>query len=155
MFIFRAYEQHITSCRQLSDISYVFFFLSPIFLVLLSCFFFFAYIFLTLWVRLFLYLLIYSSFFFWNVGWRVDLPIRYAKYRGQQGKYPIKLFYTSNMPIILQTGWTDIDCDSDSDSYYSSFSDDHNNNITYVVMIKMIFVMIKCLESYLMSLVNR
>ena len=37
-------------------------------------------------------------------GWRVDLPIRYAKYRGQQGKYPIKLFYTSNMPIILQTG---------------------------------------------------
>ena len=37
-------------------------------------------------------------------GWRVDLPIKYAKYRGQQGKYPIKLFYTSNMPIILQTG---------------------------------------------------
>lgn len=36
-------------------------------------------------------------------GWRVDLPIKYAKYRGQQGKYPIKLFYTSNMPIILQT----------------------------------------------------
>ena len=34
----------------------------------------------------------------------MDLPIRYAKYRGQQGKYPIKLFYTSNMPIILQTG---------------------------------------------------
>lgn len=41
---------------------------------------------------------------FLSVGWRVDLPIRYAKYRGQQGKYPIKLFYTSNMPIILQTG---------------------------------------------------
>lgn len=36
-------------------------------------------------------------------GWRVDLPVKYAKYRGQQGKYPIKLFYTSNMPIILQT----------------------------------------------------
>jgi len=36
-------------------------------------------------------------------GWRVDLPVRYAKYRGQQGKFPIKLFYTSNMPIILQT----------------------------------------------------
>ena len=34
----------------------------------------------------------------------MDLPIKYAKYRGQQGKYPIKLFYTSNMPIILQTG---------------------------------------------------
>ena len=43
-------------------------------------------------------------FYSLSVGWRVDLPIRYAKYRGQQGKYPIKLFYTSNMPIILQTG---------------------------------------------------
>jgi protein transport protein SEC61 subunit alpha len=36
-------------------------------------------------------------------GWKVELPIKYAKHRGQQGKYPIKLFYTSNMPIILQT----------------------------------------------------
>jgi protein transport protein SEC61 subunit alpha len=39
-------------------------------------------------------------------GWRVDLSVKYAKYRGQQGKYPIKLFYTSNMPIILQTALT-------------------------------------------------
>jgi len=36
-------------------------------------------------------------------GWRVDLPVKYQKHRGQQGTYPIKLFYTSNMPIILQT----------------------------------------------------
>jgi protein transport protein SEC61 subunit alpha len=36
-------------------------------------------------------------------GFRVDLPVKYQKYRGQQGTYPIKLFYTSNMPIILQT----------------------------------------------------
>lgn len=36
-------------------------------------------------------------------GFRVDLPIKYQRYRGQQGTYPIKLFYTSNMPIILQT----------------------------------------------------
>jgi protein transport protein SEC61 subunit alpha len=36
-------------------------------------------------------------------GWRVDLPLKYHKQRGQQGTYPIKLFYTSNMPIILQT----------------------------------------------------
>ena len=36
-------------------------------------------------------------------GWRVDLPVKYQKYRGQAGTYPIKLFYTSNMPIILQT----------------------------------------------------
>jgi len=33
----------------------------------------------------------------------VDLPVKNAKYRGQQGSYPIKLFYTSNIPIILQT----------------------------------------------------
>eukprot|EP00455_Lapot_gusevi_P011839 TRINITY_DN1553_c0_g3_i1.p1 TRINITY_DN1553_c0_g3~~TRINITY_DN1553_c0_g3_i1.p1 ORF type:complete len:475 (+),score=225.57 TRINITY_DN1553_c0_g3_i1:73-1497(+) len=36
-------------------------------------------------------------------GFRVDLPVKYTKFRGQQGTYPIKLFYTSNMPIILQT----------------------------------------------------
>jgi protein transport protein SEC61 subunit alpha len=36
-------------------------------------------------------------------GFRVDLPVRYHKIRGQQGTYPIKLFYTSNIPIILQT----------------------------------------------------
>jgi protein transport protein SEC61 subunit alpha len=36
-------------------------------------------------------------------GFRVDLPVKYHKYRGQQGSYPIKLFYTSNIPIILQT----------------------------------------------------
>jgi protein transport protein SEC61 subunit alpha len=36
-------------------------------------------------------------------GFRIDLPIKYQRHRGQQGFYPIKLFYTSNMPIILQT----------------------------------------------------
>lgn len=36
-------------------------------------------------------------------GFRVDLPVKYQRYRGQQGTFPIKLFYTSNMPIILQT----------------------------------------------------
>lgn len=36
-------------------------------------------------------------------GFRVDLPVKYQKVRGQQGNYPIKLFYTSNIPIILQT----------------------------------------------------
>jgi len=33
----------------------------------------------------------------------VDLAVKYQKIRGQQGSYPIKLFYTSNIPIILQT----------------------------------------------------
>jgi len=36
-------------------------------------------------------------------GFRVDLPIKSARFRGQTSSYPIKLFYTSNMPIILQT----------------------------------------------------
>lgn len=34
-------------------------------------------------------------------GFRVDLPVRNKRSRGQQSTYPIKLFYTSNMPIIL------------------------------------------------------
>jgi protein transport protein SEC61 subunit alpha len=36
-------------------------------------------------------------------GFRVDLQVKYQKIRGQMGSYPIKLFYTSNTPIILQT----------------------------------------------------
>nr|AAC38988.1 PfSec61 [Plasmodium falciparum] len=35
-------------------------------------------------------------------GFRVDLSVKYQSVRGQQGTYPIKLFYTSNIPIILQ-----------------------------------------------------
>merc|ERR1719291_465261 len=36
-------------------------------------------------------------------GFRVDLAVKNAKVRGQVGSYHIKLFYTSNTPIILQT----------------------------------------------------
>jgi len=36
-------------------------------------------------------------------GFRVDLPVKNTRQRGQQGSYPIKLFYTSNIPITLQT----------------------------------------------------
>merc|ERR1712151_563852 len=36
-------------------------------------------------------------------GFRVDLAVKNTKIRGQIGSYPIKLFYTSNTPIILQT----------------------------------------------------
>ncbi len=36
-------------------------------------------------------------------GFKVDLSIRSQKVRGYQNVYPIKLFYTSNIPIILQT----------------------------------------------------
>ncbi|ETO01022.1 protein-transport Sec61 protein subunit alpha, partial [Reticulomyxa filosa] len=34
-------------------------------------------------------------------GFRVELPVKTQKLRGTQTKYPIKLFYTSNIPIIL------------------------------------------------------
>ena len=36
-------------------------------------------------------------------GFRVDIPITSKRARGQNQTYPIKLFYTSNIPIILQT----------------------------------------------------
>lgn len=35
-------------------------------------------------------------------GFRVDVPLQNKRVRGAYGSYPIKLFYTSNMPIILQ-----------------------------------------------------
>jgi protein transport protein SEC61 subunit alpha len=36
-------------------------------------------------------------------GFRVDLSLKSQQQRGYQGNYSIKLFYTSNIPIILQT----------------------------------------------------
>jgi len=36
-------------------------------------------------------------------GFRVELPVKNSRMRGQQGTFPIKLFYTSNIPIILQS----------------------------------------------------
>ncbi|KAJ3117012.1 translocon subunit [Phlyctochytrium bullatum] len=39
-------------------------------------------------------------------GFRVEIPVTSNKIRGQQGTYPIKLFYTSNMPIMLQSALT-------------------------------------------------
>jgi protein transport protein SEC61 subunit alpha len=36
-------------------------------------------------------------------GFRVDIPVKNKLQRGASGTYPIKLFYTSNIPIILQT----------------------------------------------------
>jgi protein transport protein SEC61 subunit alpha len=32
---------------------------------------------------------------------RVEIPLQYSKYRGFKGKYPIKLLYVSNIPVIL------------------------------------------------------
>ena len=49
-----------------------------------------------------------STFFIFVIviyfqGFKVDLPVKYQQYRGRPGTYPIKLFYTSNIPIILQS----------------------------------------------------
>ena len=34
-------------------------------------------------------------------GVRVELPVAYARYRGFRGRYPIKLLYVSNLPVIF------------------------------------------------------
>jgi len=39
-------------------------------------------------------------------GFRVELPLKKQRTRGVSGSYPIKLFYTSNMPIMLQSALT-------------------------------------------------
>lgn len=39
-------------------------------------------------------------------GFNYQLPVRSTKVRGQIGVYPIKLFYTSNTPIMLQSALT-------------------------------------------------
>ncbi|KAJ1509211.1 translocon subunit [Coelomomyces lativittatus] len=36
-------------------------------------------------------------------GWRIEIPVKSNQVAGQTGAYPIKLFYTSNMPIMLQS----------------------------------------------------
>lgn len=36
-------------------------------------------------------------------GFRVELPIKSTRQRGPYGLYPIRLFYTSNIPIMLQS----------------------------------------------------
>ncbi|KAI8051639.1 SecY subunit domain-containing protein [Syncephalis plumigaleata] len=36
-------------------------------------------------------------------GFRVEIPIKSNRFRGHRATYPIKLFYTSNMPIMLQS----------------------------------------------------
>jgi protein transport protein SEC61 subunit alpha len=37
----------------------------------------------------------------WLESVRVEIPLQYAKYRGMKARYPIKLLYTSNIPVIL------------------------------------------------------
>ncbi|NHJ12558.1 MAG: preprotein translocase subunit SecY [Candidatus Thorarchaeota archaeon] len=37
----------------------------------------------------------------WMETVRVEIPLQYGKYRGMKARYPIKLLYTSNIPVIL------------------------------------------------------
>jgi len=37
----------------------------------------------------------------WLESVRVEIPLQYARYRGMKARYPIKLLYTSNIPVIL------------------------------------------------------
>ncbi|TFK67154.1 SecY protein [Pluteus cervinus] len=39
-------------------------------------------------------------------GFRIEIPVKSNKVRGQRGTYPVKLFYTSNMPIMLESALT-------------------------------------------------
>ncbi|KAF8956767.1 SecY subunit domain-containing protein [Flammula alnicola] len=36
-------------------------------------------------------------------GFHIEIPVKSNRFRGQRGLYPVKLFYTSNMPVILQS----------------------------------------------------
>ncbi|KAI1427826.1 SecY subunit domain-containing protein [Xylaria sp. FL1777] len=36
-------------------------------------------------------------------GFRVEIPVKSTRQRGARGSYPVRLFYTSNMPIMLQS----------------------------------------------------
>ncbi|EJD01955.1 SecY protein [Fomitiporia mediterranea MF3/22] len=39
-------------------------------------------------------------------GFRLEIPVKSNRFRGQRGAYPVKLFYTSNMPIMLESALT-------------------------------------------------
>jgi protein transport protein SEC61 subunit alpha len=39
-------------------------------------------------------------------GFRIEIPVKSNRFRGQRGTYPVKLFYTSNMPIMLESALT-------------------------------------------------
>ncbi|ODQ66295.1 essential subunit of Sec61 complex [Nadsonia fulvescens var. elongata DSM 6958] len=39
-------------------------------------------------------------------GFRIEIPVKSTRQRGPYGSYPIKLFYTSNLPIMLQSALT-------------------------------------------------
>lgn len=45
-------------------------------------------------------LVVFGIIIYFN-GMRVEIPVSYARYRGFRGKFPLKLFYVSNIPVIF------------------------------------------------------
>ena len=45
-------------------------------------------------------IIVFAAVIYLN-GLRVEVPVSYARYRGYRGKFPIKLFYVSNIPVIF------------------------------------------------------
>jgi protein transport protein SEC61 subunit alpha len=39
-------------------------------------------------------------------GLCIEIPVKSNKFRGKRGSYPVKLLYTSNLPIMLQSALT-------------------------------------------------
>ncbi|KAH0049686.1 SecY protein, partial [Aureobasidium melanogenum] len=55
-------------------------------------------------------------------GFRVEIPVKSSRQRGMRGSYPVRLFYTSNMPIMLQSALSS-NVFLVSQMLYSRFSD--------------------------------
>lgn len=55
-------------------------------------------------------------------GFRVEIPVKSSRQRGMRGSYPVRLFYTSNMPIMLQSALSS-NIFLVSQMLYSRFSD--------------------------------
>ncbi|KAJ2996303.1 hypothetical protein NUW58_g1014 [Xylaria curta] len=55
-------------------------------------------------------------------GFRVEIPVKSSRQRGARGSYPVRLFYTSNMPIMLQSALSS-NIFLISQMLYSRFSD--------------------------------
>lgn len=51
-------------------------------------------------IMFFTTLVIFAIIIYCN-GLRVNVPVSYAKYRGFKGKFPLKLLYVSNIPVIF------------------------------------------------------
>ena len=55
-------------------------------------------------------------------SFRVEIPVKSSRQRGIRGSYPVRLFYTSNMPIMLQSALAS-NIFMISQMLYSRFSD--------------------------------